>query len=395
MVCKSFLKRLAVPFTAVTTASLMFTFKSVKAATMTDIIFQKRGVLTHKFGEGDNGFSIIEMSKQGIHNLDVITGYIMKGLDWLNNLPVSIPKYTADLLTMLYHFLAKIVLQTPLFIFNNPYLKNTSLTFALISITLVTIFTVFEAIMQMFNKKHTDFKTIAKRWAIVAGISGFVPFAFETGFHYINKLSDAISSMGMNGGTPNGMVAGEKIGWFDTLVIILFDLTAISMLIPIALQAGRRWWDLLVLCAISPLALSSWCFDRHRHYFDKWLESVKTHSLSQLVYAVYILLMGIFIFSTQAIQGGFFTLIIKTIIVIAALNRLAHPPQFVSRMTDKGSDVFDEYDKTKKTFTDMYNTVTFKNFRPTQFFKKKAEDKMKKVTSLRKQHKRRYVGDLL
>jgi hypothetical protein len=105
--------------------------------------------------------------------------------------------------------------------------------------------------------------------------------------------------------------------------------------------------------------------------------------------------MGIFIFSTQAIQGGFFTLIIKTIIVIAALNRLAHPPQFVSRMTDKGSDVFDEYDKTKKTFTDMYNTVTFKNFRPTQFFKKKAEDKMKKVTSLRKQHKRRYVGDLL
>jgi hypothetical protein len=204
--------------------------------------------------------------------------------------------------------------------------------------------------------------------------------------------------MGMNGGNPNGMVTGEKIGWFDTLVIILFDLTAISMLIPIALQAGRRWWDLLVLCAISPLALSSWCFDRHRHYFDKWLESVKTHSLSQLVYAVYILLMGIFIFSTQAIQGGFFTLIIKTIIVIAALNRLAHPPQFVSRMTDKGSDVFDEYDKTKKTFTDMYDTLTLKNLRPVQFIKDKIATKkanVMKTQQLRKKHGRRFVNDLL
>jgi hypothetical protein len=246
----------------------------------------------------------------------------------------------------------------------------------------------------MLNKKHTNLKTIAKRWAIVAGVSGFVPFLFESGFSYLNKLSDAITKVGIDGGT-NGLIYGESIGWFDTLIVILFDLTAISMLIPIALQAGRKWWDLLVLCAISPLALSSWCFDRHRHYFDKWIDSVKQHSLSQLVYAVYILLMGIFIFSTQSIQGGFFTLIIKVIICIAGLNRLAHPPNFVKRMTDTGTDVFDEYDKTKATFTDMYNTLTLKNFRPTQFFKKKAEDKMKKVASLRKKHKRRFVGDLL
>jgi hypothetical protein len=372
----------------------MFTFNSAKAATINDIVFQKRGILTHS-ANSKVGFSLLELPKQAIHNIDVITGYLVKIIDWFNNLPVSIPKMTADLLTLIYHFLAKIVLQTPLFIFNNPYLKNTSLTFALISITLVTIFTVFEAFMQMLNKKHTNFKTILKRWLLVASVSGFVPFAFESGFNFINKLTDAISHIGMNGGNSNGLIYGEKIGWFDTLVIILFDLTAISMLIPICLQAGRRWWDLLVLCAISPLALSSYCFDRHKHYFTKWWDSVKTHSLSQLVYAVYILLMGIFIFSTQSITGGFLTLVIKTIIVIAALNRLAHPPQFIKRMTDNGTDVFDEYDKTKKTFADMYNTVTFKNFRPTQFFKKKAEEKTKKVASLRKQHKKRYVGDLL
>jgi hypothetical protein len=43
---------------------------------------------------------------------------------------------------------------------------------------------------------------------------------------------------------------------------------------------------------------------------------------------------------------------------------------------------------------DLYNTLTLKNFRPTQFFKKKAENKMKKVASLRKQHKRRFIDDL-
>lgn len=394
MVRKSILKRLIVPFTTISTAFLMFTFQNAKAATIGDAVFQKRGILTH--GMNTNaGFSLLEFPKQVIHNIDMITGYIIKGIDWLNNLPFSIPKYTADLLTLIFHFLSKIVLQTPLFIFNNPYIKNTSITFAIISITLVTIFTVFEAFMQMLNKKHTDFHTITKRWLLVASVSGFMPFAFESGFGFLNKLSDAISSMGMNGGNPHGLISGEKMGWFDTLVIILFDVTAISMLIPICLQAGRRWWDLLCLCAISPLALSAFCFDRHKHYFDKWSESVKTHSLSQIVYAVYILLMGIMIFSTQAIQGGFITLAIKIVLVLAGLNKMAHPPQFIKRMTDSGTDVFDEYDKTKGTLKDVYDSVTFKNFRPVQFVKDKITTKKAKTQSLRKKHGKRYVGDLL
>jgi hypothetical protein len=105
--------------------------------------------------------------------------------------------------------------------------------------------------------------------------------------------------------------------------------------------------------------------------------------------------MGIFVFSTQFIQGGFLTLIIKVLIVIGGLIRMNNPPKFVSSMTGDKSDVFDEYDKGKNSLIDIYNTLTLKNFRPTQFFKKKAEDKLNKVQSLRKQHKRRYVSDLL
>jgi hypothetical protein len=428
----SFLKRLIVPYSAITTASLVFTFSKAKAATLVDIGREmlKNGDVSHGRYSGkaiaERGGGLGEF-KHLFENMDAISGYIMKALDWVNNLPVSIPKMTADLLTTIYHFLAKIVLQTPLFIFSNPYLKNTSLTFAVISITLVTIFTVFEAFMMIFNKKHTDLKTIAKRWSIVASITGFMPFAFETGFNFINKLSDGITNIGINGGNANGLICFDKneevlnnvekiikcpkLGWFDTLVIILFDITAISMLIPICLQSARRWWDLLVLCAISPLALSSWCFDRHSHYFRKWLDNVKTHSLTQLVYAVYILLIGIMIFSTQSIQGGFITLVIKILLVIAGLNKLAHPPQFIKRMTDNGEDLVDEFTKTKKTFANMYNTLTFKGLRSTGFIKGKIEkatnrklrnkygrrhvdfDQMEK--DLRIKHGKRYIKDLL
>jgi hypothetical protein len=392
-ILKSNLKRLVIPYSVVTTASLIFTFNSAKAATIGDVVFQKQGILTHGM---KNGYSLAELPKQAIHNLDIITGKIITLLDWFNNIPGSLPKLTADLLTFIYHFMAKVILQTPLFLFNNPYLKNTSLTFSLISITIVTLLTVFEAFMQMFKKDHTPFNKIIKRWAIVAGVSGFLPFMFETGFDYINKLSDAITKIGvLNGGNANGFIYNQTLGFFDTIIVILFDLASIALLIPVAFQSGKRWFDIMVLSCISPLALSTWIFDRHRNYFSMWWNKVKSISLVQLVYSVFILMMGIFIFSTQSIQGGIFTLIIKLLVVGGSLMRMMNPPSFVSRMTGDKSDMFDQYDEGRNTFKDAYNILTFKNFRPTQFFKKMTEDKVKKVAALRKKTGKRFVDDLL
>jgi hypothetical protein len=107
MVRKSILKRLIVPYSAITTSSLVFTFNKAKASTIGDVVFQKQGILTHGMKEGS---SLLELPKQAIHNIDVITGYIMKGLDWYNNIPGSLPKLTADLLTSIFHFLSKIIL---------------------------------------------------------------------------------------------------------------------------------------------------------------------------------------------------------------------------------------------------------------------------------------------
>jgi hypothetical protein len=94
-------------------------------------------------------------------------------------------------------------------------------------------------------------------------------------------------------------------------------------------------------------------------------------------------------------QGGIFTLIVKLLIVIGGLLRMANPPRIVSNMTGDKADVFDQWDEGKGTFKDIYNTVTFKNFRPRVFMQKRAENKMKKVAALRKKNGRRYVDDLL
>jgi hypothetical protein len=398
MVCKSILSKFTIPFTVVSTVFLTFRLDQTKAATLTDSIIKngsvKNGYFSSKAIE-ERGGALGEFKNLFV-NMDIISEKLIKALDWINNLPLSLPKLTTDLLTAIFHFLSKIVLQTPLFIFNNPYLKSTSLTFAIASITIVTVLTVFEAFMQMFKQKHTDFHTIIKRYSIVASISGFMPFAFESSFNFLNKLTQAISKIGIvNGGNASGFIYSETIGFFDTLIIALFDLSAIALLIPVCLQAGRRWFDIMCLACVSPIALTSWVFDRHKHYFSAWWSRVKALSLVQLVYAVFILLMGIFIFSTQSIQGGIFTLILKLLIVAGALWRLSNPPRFVSHLTGDKSDIFDSYDEGKSTFKDIYDTLTLKNFRPVKFMKKQSEQKQKKVQSLRKQYKRRYVGDLL
>jgi hypothetical protein len=339
----------------------MTTFNTVHAETMGDVIFQKKGILLH----GTEGKGLIQGTKEVWDKIEWVIDKIIDGINWFSNMPYSVPKLTVSLFTEIYHLLSKITLTTPLYIFNNPYLKNTSLTFALISISIVTILTVFESLMQMIQQKHTPFKDIVKRWAIVSSGTGFIPFAFEGAFTFINKLSAGIMNIGKSAVIDSKFLTTQTdLGFFDFIIIGLFDLTAIALLIPVLLQNGRRFWDLLVLCTISPLALTSWIFDRHRHYFYAWWRSVKSLSIIQLVYAVFLLLMGTFLFGTRFIEGSFIGLLTKVLITCGALHSMAHPPRFVTALADgNGDDVRDMYRGYKNTFSTVKNTLTFNKFK--------------------------------
>ena len=383
MVHQSFLKKIAIPFTVVSTSVLTFCSKAAYAETLLDRGDVRKGVFS-KSQIAERGGSIEEIKT-------FFTGAIDKFNEitiWMNNLHEHIAEFSVDLITYIYEILTKIVLHTPLFIFNNSYLKNTSLTFALVSITLVTILTIFESLMQISKKKHTKFSDIMKRYPVAIAITGFAPFLFENGFRAINKLSSIITTIGGSLNRDGMLIMETPTSGLDVLIMLIFDGMLIGLLIPVFLQNGRRWFDLLTLAVISPLAMTAYCFDRHRHLFTSWLEQIKKLSTVQLVYSVFIMLMGVFIYGTRYMTGGFELLIFKMLIVLGSLYRLSNPPAFVKRMTDQGDDVMDVGKNAFSTIKGVYDTVTLKKF-------KNVVSKGKKVKSLRLKHGKRNVGDLL
>lgn len=401
LVRNSILKKIAIPFTVVTTSSLFITFKSTFAATKENpfgTLLERGDVSKGIFSKEEiaNRGGRIEEFKSFFESWDTVMSKFNEITIWFNDIHQHVAEASVNLISYIYEILTKVILHTPLFIFNNSYLKNTSLTLAMVSITLVTILTIFESIMQISKQRHTKFIDVLKRYPIAIGVTGFAPFLFETGFKIINKLSSAITQIG-GAVNRNGMLLIDApTNTLDVLIMLIFDGMLLGLLIPIFLQNGRRWFDLLTLSVVSPLALTAFCFDRHRHYFDKWWDQIKRLSLVQIVYSVFIMLMGVFIYGTRFMTGGFFeVLIFKMLITLGSLYRLANPPNFVKRMTDNGEDVVGMGTNYFNTFKRTYDTVTLRNLKPLNLLKKRVSDKKSKIAKLRLKHGKRNVGDLL
>lgn len=377
------------------------TFKSTLAATnenpfgsLTERGDVSKGIFS-KEGIGSRGGSLAEF-KSFFESWDIAMKKFNEITIWFNDIHQHVAEASVNLISYIYEILTKIILHTPLFIFNNSYIKNTSLTLAMVSITLVTILTIFESIMQISKQRHTKFIDVLKRYPIAIGITGFAPFLFETGFKVINKLSSAITQIGGAINRNGAMVMEAPTSTLDVIIMLIFDGMLLGLLIPIFLQNGRRWFDLLTLSVISPLALTAYCFDRHRHHFDRWWDQVKKLSLVQIVYSVFIMLMGVFIYGTRFMTGGFFeVLVFKQLVVLGALYRLGNPPNFVKRLTDNGGDVVGMGTNFFNTFRRTYDTLTFKNLKPLNLIKKGISNKKSKLSKLRLKHGKRNVGGLL
>lgn len=377
------MKKAIIPFGVVTTS---FLFTSINAKAETNLVFQSEGIFTkiakHNIENGDDvGF---------VEIWSFIGNTIVDILKWFFALPEGVAQLSATLLTKVYELLM-LILHTPLFIFNNSYIKDTSLVFATTSILIVTILTSIELIKKMLLKKHTDFKDIIKRWSLAVVGSGFAPFLFEQSFNLLNIISKAITQIGVSEINSEAVVNYLKMSVFNTHLLIAFDLIILALMIPIFLQNGRRFFDLMCLAAITPLALTAWVFDDYRHYFNKWWNQVKALGSVQLVYSTFVCLFGIFIFGTRnVVDGG--GLILKLLISIGGLYRFANPPRFIKEKLDNGEDIIDMGKNMWKTSKDVWNVATLK---PTRLFiKNRNEEKLNQTKALRKKHGRRYVKGL-
>jgi hypothetical protein len=388
VVCKTILKQLkniVVPFGVISTGLLFATFQSAKANSLTDAIFMKKGVLT-KVSDNVTNNGIVD-------TWDKIGSALLNMINWMIHFKENIAQLSVNLLTDIYELLM-LVLQTPLFIFNNGYIKDITMTFSGISILIVTVLTMIEGILRMFKKGRTGIRDISSRWSIATIISGASPFLFEKTFAFLNMVSKAISQIGGSEIRSADVMNQLKLSGFDTIALIGFDLIILALMIPLILQNGRRFWDLMCLAAITPLAMSAWVFPKHKHKFDLWWSNVKKLSLVQLVYSTFICLMGVFIFGTRNVvdSGGMF---LRSIIVIGGLYRMVNPPQIIRQMIDQGGDIEDMGSSMWKTAKSVYDTVTLKNVKTLGMIKKHNQNKTKKISSLRKKYGKRYVGNLI
>lgn len=285
-------------------------------------------------------------------------------IDWFQNLPNNIFKMSIDLMSWLYQLCSDLIMKTPLWIFDNDWFSNTTLMFSSISVGIVTTLTVLEGMKCMLSGlKHQkmfkiptgmDIKEIAKRWFLVAGLTTAVPFLWKTAFKCLNWVSDCLIKMGadnMKGVTMTGHWAA-----LDVVTMIAFDIILIGTIIPVLWQNGRRFFDLIVLGVITPLALTAWIFDDYKHLFNQWWSQVKHLSLVQVYHAVFLLVLGLFIFGTPT-PKTFTGLITKILVVIGGFARMVSPPRIIAKHLDNGkgldeigNDAKRAYQKNKKNY---------------------------------------------
>jgi hypothetical protein len=269
----------------------------------------------------------------------------------------------------LYKLCSNLILKTPTWIFDNQWFKDTTLIFSSAAIGITSSLTALEGVRRMFSglkpkksskdplfkwldAKPMDLKEIAKRWGIASLGMLSVPWLFKTGFKGLNWLSDQL--IGMNVTVMDSAKLMQNVDWFNVITMGVFDIVLIATLIPTLWKNGRRFFDLLMLGLVSPLAMTAWIFDSHRSKFDQWWSSVKELSLVQIYHALFLLVIGWFIYGipTPADPIG---MTIKLLVVIGGFARMIEPPKiFNNHLNPKGI----EYEDPKEVAGDVAHKVS-------------------------------------
>ena len=279
-----------------------------------------------------------------IDTIDELKKIIGSIIEWFKNFKENITNLSTDFMSWSYDFIAKVVLHTPSFLFDSEWLKQNTFTFTGLAIVMSIMLVIYEGFQRMAghlikDKNPTDISRIYKRIPIVVTLSALAPTMFYYGFKGLNWVTDVIIDL-----TKTKMVSGfstmaiNEVTYFEIVTFIAFDIALVGMLIPVLLQNFRRWFELLILATVSPLALSCWMFNAHEHLFKTWWFNIKKRAMNQLVYAVYLLLIGTLMFGTKTPDEPF-DILIRLGVLIGGLYSMANPPQLFKAYLDKNEGV--------------------------------------------------------
>lgn len=267
--------------------------------------------------------------------------------EWFGKLDDHIIDFTMKLLGWVYQFLSDFILQMPVFLFSTNWFYTLSLIFCVISVFLTIILSITEGIKAIIDKPYTDISRIIKRFPIALVGAGFAPIAFEKVLGYLNTASTQIIEAGRSIIATNLYGTGKlTLSLIDAFALLAFDIAIIAMLFPLFMNMARRWFDILALGTLTPLATICWVFKDHEGYFHKWWDSIKKLSMMQLYYATFTTIIGILILGVHNSET-FGSLIVKIGIVIGGLWRMINPPQEFKKHVDTSGDIKDIVKQTK------------------------------------------------
>ena len=266
----------------------------------------------------------------------------------------------------------------------------------IISSGLVIILSIFEGVKRMCKKDSTGIKEIAARVPIATLISGAAPWMFKKTFQFLNYVSSIFINMShkqMQNIQENPLAMWDGL---NTLALLGFDIILIFMMFGIFLQNGRRWFDIVCLGILTPVACTAWVFKDYRHYFDTWLSNVKELSFVHLYYAIFLFIIGLIMFGTPmySLVTAPTAFLVKFLIILGGLYRLKQPPKIFSSRVENGVGIGQMIKTVANGLIVTKFPVAKMAINQVSKLKQKQESQKEALSELRQKHGRRFVGDL-
>ncbi len=244
--------------------------------------------------------------------------------------------------THIYKFVTEVVLYTPEWIFGNDWFPAAVSNYSILSVGCIMVFAMIEGIKRMLNMSHTKFSDTLKKLPLALGVSASTPFLFSTGLKTLNKFTKLIIELSSDTMiTHNASIFAISLAFepINVLMMLAFLIITVVLCVPMVLLHARRWFNLMMLGLLTPLAMGASLFDATHGYYQMWLRSIKNSAIAQLGYAVFVSILGLLMFGTPnpTTVTGVFS---KSLLLLGGIHCMAFPPNFIRRFDDNGSGFY-------------------------------------------------------
>lgn len=230
----------------------------------------------------------------------------------------------------LYSFVLDTVLYIPLVLISNDVIQGIYSKFVLIAICLMVLLVMSNGIKIFVFGQGDSFSEVFTSCLKSVFLLLFVPRFMILLVQFTNKLTYLILKLGSgeNSIVPDVLKSTGK-DFINGLLAVVYMCIVTYFLVKIAFYICTRYWNIVKLFALAPLAIMSLATHSSSHYFQAWKNGFFKLLQTQIAYALYLLVFTSVIsinFEDGTMQGVF----IKTMLIIGGAWSMSNLPNSVS-----------------------------------------------------------------